>query len=156
MNWLPPKISGVLELVLCAGIIGWILYRWLKKTDDRGRLISKWAITAVMVGITWRIAVNPIAKLRQPLLWRQAAYPFSPEQIHLINQANDQLAVNDFRAAADTLNQALASLPEHNSEGFIQLSVTYRENFRQGSRTGHRSCRKGLFRFCRGTRQQRA
>jgi len=61
MNWLPPKISGVLELVLCAGIIGWILYRWLKKSDDRGRLISKWAITAVMVGITWRIADSRIA-----------------------------------------------------------------------------------------------
>src|SRR5207249_6163052 len=31
MNWLWPKIAGVLELILCVGIIGWVLYRWLKK-----------------------------------------------------------------------------------------------------------------------------
>ena len=56
MNWLWPKIAGVLELILCVGIIGWVLYRWLKKSDDPPRLISKWAITAVMGGITWWVA----------------------------------------------------------------------------------------------------
>ncbi len=58
MNWLSPKLSGVLEAVLCAGIIGWILYRWLKKSDDPARLISKWAITAVMGGITGWVAIS--------------------------------------------------------------------------------------------------
>src|SRR6266542_4931132 len=61
MNWLPPKISGVLEVVLCAGIIGWVLWRWLKRSDDPPRLISKWIISGVMVGLTWWIAGRKIA-----------------------------------------------------------------------------------------------
>src|SRR5436190_13354884 len=59
MNWLTSKISIVLEIILCAGIIGWVFYHWLKKSDDPARLISKWAVTAVMGGITaWVAASN--------------------------------------------------------------------------------------------------
>jgi len=61
MNWLPSKLSSVLELALCAGVVGWVLYRWLKKSDDPARLISKWVITAVMVSTTWWIAAGKIA-----------------------------------------------------------------------------------------------
>jgi len=61
MNWLTSKISIVLEIILCAGIIGWVLYRWLKKSDDPARLISKWAVTAVMGGITWWVAASSSA-----------------------------------------------------------------------------------------------
>src|SRR6185503_15094517 len=56
LNWLASNISTVLEIILCAGIIGWVLRRWLKKSDDPARLISKWAVTAVMGGITWWVA----------------------------------------------------------------------------------------------------
>jgi tetratricopeptide (TPR) repeat protein len=53
------KLATILEIILCAGIIGWVLYRWLKKSDDPARLISKWAVTAVMGGITaWVAASN--------------------------------------------------------------------------------------------------
>src|SRR5436190_14583956 len=59
MNWLPANVSTVLEIILCAGIIGWVLYCWLKKSDDPARLISKWAVTAVMGAITaWVAAKN--------------------------------------------------------------------------------------------------
>ena len=58
MHWLTSKISTVFEILLSAGIIGWVLYRWLKKSDDPARLISKWAVTAVMGGITWRVAAS--------------------------------------------------------------------------------------------------
>jgi tetratricopeptide (TPR) repeat protein len=61
MNWLSPKIANVLELALCAGVVGWVMYRWLKKSDDPARLISKWVITAVMVSITWWVAARKIA-----------------------------------------------------------------------------------------------
>ena len=60
MNWLPPKVSSILEVALCAGIIGWVLWRWLKKSDDPPRLISKWIISGVMVGLTWWIAGRKI------------------------------------------------------------------------------------------------
>jgi tetratricopeptide (TPR) repeat protein len=59
MNWLPTKLSSALEVALGAGIIAWILYQWLKKSDDPPRLISKWVITAVMGSITaWVAASN--------------------------------------------------------------------------------------------------
>src|SRR5207247_1223857 len=59
MNGFTSKISTVLEIILCAGIIGWVLYRGLKKSDDPARLICKWAVTAVMGGITaWVAASN--------------------------------------------------------------------------------------------------
>ena len=61
MNWLSPKVSSLLEVVLCAGIIGWVLWRWLRKSDDPPRLISKWIISGVMVGATWWIAGRKIA-----------------------------------------------------------------------------------------------
>src|SRR5439155_16456213 len=58
MNSLTSKISTVLEIILCAGIIGWVLYRWLKKSDDPAGLISKRAVTAVMAGITGWVAAS--------------------------------------------------------------------------------------------------
>jgi tetratricopeptide (TPR) repeat protein len=59
MNWFTSNISTILEIILCAGIIGWVLYRWLKKSDDPARLISKWAVTAIMGGVTaWVAASN--------------------------------------------------------------------------------------------------
>ena len=59
MNWLTTHMATVLEIILCAGIIGWVLYCWLKRSDDPARLISKWAVTAVMGGITgWVAAKN--------------------------------------------------------------------------------------------------
>jgi len=61
MNWLSPRLDTLLEVVLCAGIIGWVLYCWLKKSDDAARLVSKWAITIVMIAITWWIAARSIA-----------------------------------------------------------------------------------------------
>src|SRR5690242_12436101 len=61
MNWLPSKASTILELALCAGVVGWVLYRWLKKSDDPARLISKWVITAVMVSITWWVSAGKVA-----------------------------------------------------------------------------------------------
>jgi len=30
----------ILGLVVCAGLVGWVLYRWLKKSDEPARLIS--------------------------------------------------------------------------------------------------------------------
>ena len=48
MNWLSPKVSSMLEAVLCAGIIGWVLWRWLKQSDDPPRLISKWIISGAL------------------------------------------------------------------------------------------------------------
>src|SRR5437899_9219376 len=58
MNSLWPKVSGILEVLVCAGIIGWLLYCWLKKSDDPPRLISKWLVTAVMGGITWWVTAS--------------------------------------------------------------------------------------------------
>ena len=58
LNWLASRISILLEIILCAGIIGWVFYHWLKKSDDPARLISKWAVTAVMGGITWWVAAS--------------------------------------------------------------------------------------------------
>jgi len=58
MNGFSSKISTILEIILCAGIIGWVLHRWLKKSDDPARLISKWAVTAVMVSITGWVAAS--------------------------------------------------------------------------------------------------
>lgn len=59
MNWLTSKLPTILEIILCALIISWVLYRWLKKSDDPARLIAKWAVTAVMGGITaWVAASN--------------------------------------------------------------------------------------------------
>ena len=55
------KVLNILEAVVCAGLIGMVLYIWLKKSDDPARLIAKWAVTAVMVGITWWVAASKIA-----------------------------------------------------------------------------------------------
>ena len=55
------KVLNILEAVVCAGLIGVVLYIWLKKSDDPARLIAKWAVTAVMVGITWWVAASKIA-----------------------------------------------------------------------------------------------
>src|SRR5437764_2163504 len=55
------KFLDILGLVVCAGLVGWVSYRWLKKSDDPARLISKWVITGVMVVITWWIAASKIA-----------------------------------------------------------------------------------------------
>src|SRR2546430_13205045 len=61
MSTFGAKFLDILGLVGCAGLVGWVLYRWLKKSDDPARLISQWVITAVMVGITWWIAASKIA-----------------------------------------------------------------------------------------------
>jgi outer membrane protein assembly factor BamD (BamD/ComL family) len=61
MNWLWPRLSGILELILCSGLVGWILWLWLKKSEDPARLISKWGISVVMLSITWWIAGRRIA-----------------------------------------------------------------------------------------------
>ncbi len=55
------KVLNILEVIVCAGLIGVVLYSWLKKSDDPARLIAKWAVTAVMVGITWWVAASKIA-----------------------------------------------------------------------------------------------
>ena len=55
------KLLNILEAIVCAGLIGVVLYHWLKKSDDPARLISKWAVTAVMVGITWWVSASKIA-----------------------------------------------------------------------------------------------
>jgi hypothetical protein len=70
--------------------------------------------------ITWRVAVNPIAKVRKPI-WLGFAFPFNPEQINLIKKANDQLAHDEFQAAADIFNDVLSSIPDHNSNAFTQV-----------------------------------
>ncbi len=75
-------------------------------------LVSGW--------ITWRVAVDPIAKVRKPI-WLGGAFPFGPEQIHLIKKANDQLARHEFQAAADTFSDVLSSIPDHNSGAFNQV-----------------------------------
>src|SRR5207247_5581688 len=58
LNRLASRMSSLLEIILCARIIGWVLYHWLKKSDDPATLISKWAVTAVMGGITWWVAAS--------------------------------------------------------------------------------------------------
>lgn len=45
-------LSIVIALV-CFTVAGWLMYRWLKRSeDDPGRLISKWVISAVIIGGT--------------------------------------------------------------------------------------------------------
>src|SRR5947199_5544121 len=58
LNWLASRISILLEIILCAGIIGWVFYHWLKKSDYPARLISKWAVKSVMGGITWWVVAS--------------------------------------------------------------------------------------------------
>src|SRR2546429_6138996 len=61
MSTFGAKLLDIPGLVVCAGLAGWVLYRWLKKSDDPARLMSKWVITAGMVVITSRIAGSQIA-----------------------------------------------------------------------------------------------
>ena len=61
MSTFAAKFVAPVELVVCAGLVGWVLWRWLKKSDDSGRLVSKWLISAVMIGVTWWIAGRRIA-----------------------------------------------------------------------------------------------
>ena len=52
----------IVEWVSFALAAGWVLYRWLKKSEDPARLLAQWAITAVMVAITWWVAGRSIAR----------------------------------------------------------------------------------------------
>jgi tetratricopeptide (TPR) repeat protein len=56
MATLSDKLIHVLEIAVVAGILGWILWEWFKRSDDRPRLVSKWIISAVIISITWYIA----------------------------------------------------------------------------------------------------
>jgi len=60
MSTFAAKFVAPVELVVCAGLVGWVLWRWLKKSDDPARLISKWIISAAGVGVTWWIAGRQI------------------------------------------------------------------------------------------------
>src|SRR5262245_24048174 len=57
-------LSGVLSLLACVAVLGWFLWRCLKRSDDPARLISKWVLTfAVMVMCavaTWGIGRSPV------------------------------------------------------------------------------------------------
>jgi tetratricopeptide (TPR) repeat protein len=52
----------IFEWVVFAAVAGWVLYRWLKKTEDPPRLIAKWAISALIIGITWWMAGRSVAR----------------------------------------------------------------------------------------------
>ena len=44
-------IGNALVVLLFWFLVGWVLYRFFKKSDDRGRLIAKWAVTGVALAI---------------------------------------------------------------------------------------------------------
>lgn len=52
----------IVEWAIFAAVAGWVLYRWLKKTEDPPRLIAKWAISAVIIGITWWVSGRSVAR----------------------------------------------------------------------------------------------
>jgi len=56
MTLLSDKVERVLEITVVTALIGWILYSWFKRSDDRARLVSKWIISAVVIAITWWVA----------------------------------------------------------------------------------------------------
>ncbi len=56
MTLSPEKIAHVFEVVAFLAAVGWVLYTWLRRSDDPpARLVSKWVISAVMIAITWRM-----------------------------------------------------------------------------------------------------
>ncbi|MBM3835899.1 MAG: tetratricopeptide repeat protein [Verrucomicrobia bacterium] len=44
-------ILGLFGLIGFIAFVGWIMWRCLQKSDDPGRLIAKWVISAVLIGI---------------------------------------------------------------------------------------------------------
>lgn len=39
----------LLPLIISLGLLGWVLFRWLKKSDEPGALIGRWVVTFVLV-----------------------------------------------------------------------------------------------------------
>jgi len=57
-------VSGILSLLVCLAVIGWLCWRTLQRSDDPARLIGKWILTAVVlilcVAATMMIGWSPI------------------------------------------------------------------------------------------------
>ena len=51
---------GSLAIVLA--LIGWVMWRWLKKSDDPGELLVKWGISAVILAILIFVVAPIVAK----------------------------------------------------------------------------------------------
>jgi tetratricopeptide (TPR) repeat protein len=55
-------IRGTLLLVVALSAVGWFMFRWLKRSEDPARLIFKWILTAVVVGILIKVVGPLVAK----------------------------------------------------------------------------------------------
>lgn len=53
---------SVASLVVFITLIGWVLWRWLKRSDDPGLLISKWVLTVIVLGVMGRWVVPMVAR----------------------------------------------------------------------------------------------
>ncbi len=50
-------IRGTLLLILVIGLGGWAFVRTVKRSEDPARLIFKWILTAVVIGLMfWKVA----------------------------------------------------------------------------------------------------
>jgi tetratricopeptide (TPR) repeat protein len=49
MKSLGTFIWHLVSLLISLSLLGWVLFHWLKKSDERGALIGRWIVTAVLV-----------------------------------------------------------------------------------------------------------
>ncbi len=94
-------IRGIIILVVCCGLVGWAMWRTLKKTEDPALLIFKWIITAVVLGFMVKV-VGPIVG--------QGGYGAAFGGIPLTAACGIALAITWRRNIADFVATPFASL----------------------------------------------
>jgi outer membrane protein assembly factor BamD (BamD/ComL family) len=60
-------IRGAVVLIVAGGLLGWLFFRALKRSEDPAKLAFKWVVTAVVVGATIYLVSGPISLLFVPV-----------------------------------------------------------------------------------------
>lgn len=51
-------LNGVLSLLLCFGLVAWVMFRCMAKSDDPGGLLKRWTFTVLLLGIAIGVAAK--------------------------------------------------------------------------------------------------
>ena len=51
-------LSGIATMLLAFGLVGWVMLRSMAKSDEPGRLVAKWVISIVLLGIAFAVGAG--------------------------------------------------------------------------------------------------
>ncbi len=116
MHSTPHLVWNLIPLFVVLGFMGWLLWRWLKASDEPGQLLVRWAISAVVLGFVFvsaarardefskiaAVLIGAVGGLVMTFVWRQKFCDFVGDQFaSLYTGGNEQVDPTPFYSRAN-------------------------------------------------------